>query len=106
MSVHWGGDGMAELGEPSIAAAIKARLARDQRPEESADEALAMFQRWLASRGKATADTPEKLRLALVATEQVLRALDVRPSIPRGGRTQIPPAHAGPAGPEEEGSNP
>ena len=104
MSVHWGGNGMAELGERSIVAGSKARAARDRRPEESAVALLAMVRGWLAARGKASTQMPDRLPVAIVAAEQLLRALDVRPSTAVGGRTHNPPAAAGPAGTEEEGT--
>jgi hypothetical protein len=98
VSVHWSGTGNAEFEQLGL-------QADDDRPDEDPAELLAEAQRWLARRGKARNVTSRELRVAKVAAEQMLRALDVRPSSPVGGRTHNPPARAGSAGEREEGSN-
>jgi hypothetical protein len=99
VSVHWSGSGHAEFEQLGL------KDDGDDRPDEDPAELLAEAQRWLADRGKAREVTPGELRVAKVAAEQMLRALDVRPSNAGSGRTHNPPAHAGPEGDREEGSN-
>jgi hypothetical protein len=99
VSVHWSGSGNAEFEQLGL------KDDGDDRPNEDPAELLAEAQRWLARRGKARNVTPRELRVAKVAAEQMLRALDVRPSSAMGGRAHNPPARAGSAGELEEGSN-
>lgn len=99
VSIHWSGSGQAELEQMGL------KDDGDDHPEEDPAELLAEAQRWLAGRGKAPNVTPGELRVAKVAAEQMLRALNVRPSNAGGGRTQNSPARAGSAGERERGSN-
>ena len=78
--------------------------AADVRPTESPAAVVGVVQDWLAAHGKQSEVPPGGLRVAVVAASQLLQALNVRPSIAPGGRTQQPPAQAGPAGQEEKGS--
>lgn len=80
MSVHWGSNGMAELGEPSIAAAFRRGEANDPRPRFSPNALIGIVQTALAEEGVEFLVSPERLAVLLEAAATLLEAGYVRPA--------------------------
>lgn len=95
MSVHGGSDGWAELSEPSIAAALRARAARAQWSEDEPAAVLVLVQGWLASRGRGMTADADRLGAARVTAGELLQMLDTTPSEFSAGGPDGLPATAG-----------